>query len=196
MRGIVFVAVLASCASSFAAEWFVNGDFGDDRNNGLTPIVEGTKNGPFLTIGRALISADKADRVILIPGERPFARVWRCKAAATAAWSACRLKLSERRRAGRFAAVEDEAWNMSGRCLSLHADQAGLSNVLLGRIARGTPTFRSGGFRPLKPGMGWRRDNCISARRKIVCRSRICRGAAVIKRASRCMKSVTSRSRT
>lgn len=73
MRRCVLL-LLAGClaANASAKDIFVDNVFGVDRNLGSTPTPQGAGNGPLRTITRALILAEKADRIVLANTGVPY----------------------------------------------------------------------------------------------------------------------------
>lgn len=65
LRHVLTLVLVCVTVPTFAKDIFVDNTFGVDRNNGATPLPQGAGNGPLRTITRALLLADKADRVIL-----------------------------------------------------------------------------------------------------------------------------------
>lgn len=67
---VLFVA--SSCPSAYARDYFVNNRLGDDHNSGGGESTAGAGNGPTRTIGRALLLADRGDRIIIANSGEPY----------------------------------------------------------------------------------------------------------------------------
>jgi hypothetical protein len=73
LRAIISLLCLACCpAPAVAKDIFVDNAQGVDRNNGATALPQGAGNGPVRSISRALLLAEKADRVILANTGLPY----------------------------------------------------------------------------------------------------------------------------
>lgn len=68
---LALVLGLAPCLVADAKDYFVNNEVGDDRKPGTSEVITGD-DGPFRSIGRALRSAGRGDRVVVAKTNTPY----------------------------------------------------------------------------------------------------------------------------